>query len=69
MCIRDSRSYVTLDKISPAMINALIAQEDSRVREHPGYDFLGILRAGREYIHNSGDAHQGADVYKRQPKD
>ena len=33
----ENRSYVTLDKISPAMINALIAQEDSRFREHPGY--------------------------------
>ena len=39
----ENRSYVTLDKISPAMINALIAQEDSRFREHPGYDFLWIL--------------------------
>mgnify|MGYP001152267950 CR=1 FL=1 len=62
----ENRSYVTLDKISPAMINALIAQEDSRFREHPGYDFLGILRAGREYIHNSGDANQGASSITQQ---
>lgn len=62
----ENRSYVTLNKISPAMINALIAQEDSRFREHPGYDFLGILRAGREYIHNSGDANQGASSITQQ---
>ena len=62
----ENRSYVTLDKISPAMVNALIAQEDSRFREHPGYDFLGILRAGREYIHNSGDANQGASSITQQ---
>ena len=48
------------------MVNALIAQEDSRFREHPGYDFLGILRAGREYIHNSGDANQGASSITQQ---
>lgn len=62
----ENRSYVTLDQISPAMVNALIAQEDSRFREHPGYDLLGILRAAREYINNSGDANQGASSITQQ---
>lgn len=62
----ENRSYVTLDKISPAMVNALIAQEDSRFWEHPGYDFLGILRAGNEYVNNRGEANQGASSITQQ---
>ena len=62
----ENRSYVTLDKISPAMINALVAQEDSRFWEHPGYDFLGILRAAKEYASNSGEANQGASSITQQ---
>lgn len=62
----ENRSYVTLDKISPAMVNALIAQEDSRFREHPGYDLMGILRAANEYINNKGEANQGASSITQQ---
>lgn len=62
----ENRSYVALDKISPAMVNALIAQEDARFREHPGYDLLGILRAANEYIGNRGEANQGASSITQQ---
>ncbi len=62
----ENRSYVTLDKISPNMVNALIAQEDSRFRDHPGYDLMGIARAAREYINNSGEANQGASSITQQ---
>ena len=62
----ENRSYVTLDKISPNMVNALIAQEDSRFREHPGYDILGVLRAGLELTLTNGSANQGASTITQQ---
>ncbi len=40
-----SRSYVTLDEISPHLINATIATEDSRFYSNPGFDPIGIARA------------------------
>lgn len=62
----ENRSYVTRDKIAATMVNALVAQEDSRFWVHPGYDFLGILRAAKEYAHNSGEANQGASSITQQ---
>lgn len=40
-----SRTYVTLDQISPHLINATIATEDSRFYTNPGFDPIGIARA------------------------
>jgi membrane peptidoglycan carboxypeptidase len=40
-----SRTYVTLDQISPHLINATIATEDSRFYSNPGFDPIGIARA------------------------
>ena len=40
----ENRSNVTFDKISPNVINALIATEDSRFYEHRGIDELALLR-------------------------
>lgn len=62
----ENRSYVTLDKISPNMINALIAQEDSRFREHPGYDLIGMSRAAVELFRASGEVNQGASTITQQ---
>lgn len=62
----ENRSYVPLSKISPNMINALIAQEDSRFREHPGYDLYGMLRASKELFHARGEANQGASTITQQ---
>lgn len=40
-----NRTYVTLDQISPDLINATIATEDSRFYTNPGFDLIGIARA------------------------
>ena len=40
-----NRLYVPLDKISPHLINATIATEDSRFYQNPGFDIFGIARA------------------------
>ncbi len=39
------RTRVTLDQISPHLVNATIATEDSRFYENPGFDPIGIARA------------------------
>ncbi|MCC7187348.1 MAG: penicillin-binding protein [Anaerolineales bacterium] len=39
------RTYVTLDKISPALVAATIATEDKDFYTHPGFDPWAILRA------------------------
>lgn len=39
------RTRVSLDQISPYLINATIATEDSRFYENPGFDPIGIARA------------------------
>lgn len=61
----ENRSYVPLDKISPHMINALIAQEDSRFRTHNGFDPIGIARAGLEFF-KSKSVNQGASSITQQ---
>lgn len=40
-----NRTNVRYNDLSPHLINALIATEDERYREHPGIDWKGTLRA------------------------
>lgn len=61
----ENRSYVTYDKISRSMIDALVAQEDKNFWEHKGYDPVGILRAAREAL-VAGHANQGASTITQQ---
>ena len=41
----ENRTIVTLDKVSPYFVNALLAREDTRFYKHHGVDPLGIARA------------------------
>lgn len=40
-----NRTRVSLDRISPQLVNATIATEDARFYQNPGFDLPGILRA------------------------
>jgi membrane peptidoglycan carboxypeptidase len=42
----ENRDYVEFSGINENMINAIVAVEDQRYREHNGLDTVGILRAG-----------------------
>src|SRR5690606_35549076 len=42
---RENRIPVKYERISPHVVNALIATEDERFREHSGVDLRGTLRA------------------------
>jgi hypothetical protein len=48
------RTYVTLDKISPALVAATIATEDSEFYNHPGFDPAAIIRALWENYRTDG---------------
>ena len=48
------RTYVTLDKISPALIAATIATEDKDFYSHPGFDVAAIIRALWENYRTNG---------------
>ncbi|MBR3926732.1 MAG: transglycosylase domain-containing protein [Akkermansia sp.] len=61
----ENRSYVTYDRISPSMIDALVAQEDKNFWTHNGFDPVGIIRAAREAI-IAGGANQGASTITQQ---
>lgn len=61
----ENRSYVTYDKISHSMIDALVAQEDKNFWSHKGFDPVGIVRAAREAL-VAGGANQGASTITQQ---
>ena len=48
------RTYVTLDKISPALVAATIATEDKDFYSHPGFDAWAIIRALWENYRTDG---------------
>ncbi|HEY42406.1 MAG TPA: hypothetical protein G4O11_00285 [Anaerolineae bacterium] len=59
------RTYVPLDQISPYMVAAVIATEDSQFYSHPGYDLFAIARA---FIQNytQGEIVSGASTITQQ---
>jgi membrane peptidoglycan carboxypeptidase len=61
----ENRRPVTLDEIPYEVIQALIAQEDSRFFEHDGVDYIGIARAMWLNI-KSGSINQGASTITQQ---
>lgn len=62
----ENRSYVPFDKISPHLINAVVAQEDKSFWTHSGFDPVGILRAAKETIAARGEVNQGASTITQQ---
>ena len=59
------RTYVTLDKISPALVAATIATEDKDFYNHPGYDIWAIIRAIWQN-YTTGETVSGASTITQQ---
>ncbi|HEX5698422.1 MAG TPA: transglycosylase domain-containing protein [Rhodoferax sp.] len=57
---RVNRQWVSLDKISPHVVNALIATEDRRFYQHHGLDFLRLGGAVLSTL--SGDLQGGSTI-------
>ncbi len=62
----ENRSYVEYSWINKNMINAIVAVEDQRYREHNGLDTMGILRAGITKLLNPASRMQGASTIQQQ---
>ncbi|MHA7276913.1 transglycosylase domain-containing protein [Arthrobacter sp. Hz1] len=60
----ENRQPVTLDQISPNMVNALLAIEDARFYEHGGVDLQGIMSAIVSNV--SSDVTRGASTITQQ---
>jgi len=61
----ENRIDVTLDKMSPAVIDALLATEDNRFYEHNGVDSVGLARALVSNV-TGGGGRQGASTITQQ---
>jgi penicillin-binding protein 1C len=59
------RTYVPLDDISPYLVAAVIATEDSQYYSHPGYDLWAMLRALWQNF-ESGEVTSGASTITQQ---
>lgn len=59
------RIPVSLSQIPPLQVKAVLAVEDARYYEHPGVDFIGLLRAGKAVL-LSGRKVQGASTITMQ---
>ncbi len=62
---RENRTWTPFEEISPHVINAVIAIEDSRFYGHRGVDPIGVARAAYYDIVHKG-AHQGASTITMQ---
>ncbi len=59
------RTYVPLERISPYMVAAIIATEDSQFYSHPGFDLLAMLRALWQN-YTKGEVVSGASTITQQ---
>ncbi|MFA7298574.1 MAG: transglycosylase domain-containing protein [Candidatus Absconditabacterales bacterium] len=62
----ENREYIPYSGISLNMINAIVALEDQRYREHNGLDTLGMIRAAVSAVLNPGSRVQGASTIPQQ---
>lgn len=61
----ENRVWKPLSEISPKMVKALLAVEDSRFYEHPGADPVGLLRAVFNAL-TTGEVREGASTITMQ---
>lgn len=59
------RIPITLDQVPKALIQAVLAVEDSRFYDHPGVDLISLIRAAKAVI-SSGRKVQGASTITMQ---
>ncbi|MFZ2151317.1 MAG: transglycosylase domain-containing protein [Candidatus Absconditicoccaceae bacterium] len=62
----ENREYIDFSGINNNMINAIVAVEDQRYREHSGLDPMGLLRAAIKKVLNPSSRMQGASTIPQQ---
>ncbi|APB30462.1 PBP1A family penicillin-binding protein [Vagococcus teuberi] len=66
---KNGGTFVTLDNISPYVVDALISTEDRRFYQHKGYDVKGILRAAaRKVIRRNNSGGGGSTITQQLAK-
>ena len=60
----ENRSKINYDELSPQLVNALLATEDIRFREHSGIDVRALLRAVKGQL--TGSSAGGASTITQQ---
>ncbi len=63
-----NRSFVSYDELSPNLVNALVATEDSRYYNHSGIDFIGLVRVGFKTILMGGKQGGGSTISQQLAK-
>src|SRR5262245_23910203 len=61
----ERRAFVAIADVPQQLKNAIIASEDERFYEHPGIDYIGVLRAAYANI-AAGRSRQGASTITMQ---
>jgi len=61
----ERRAFIRIQDVPPVLKNAILAAEDDRFYQHPGVDFLGILRAAGANL-ATGGKRQGASTITMQ---
>lgn len=64
-CYGPKPILVSIDQVSPHLINALLIREDKRFRQHKGVDWLGVVRATLRNLKDR-DVVQGAGTITMQ---
>jgi len=60
----ERRDFIAIENVPQKMINAILAIEDRRFFEHPGIDFIGIVRAAVKNF--KGQSREGASTITMQ---
>ena len=60
----ERRDFIAIENVPQKMINAILAIEDRRFFEHPGIDFIGIIRAVVKNF--TGQSREGASTITMQ---
>jgi len=64
----ENRTAITLDNVSPNIINALIATEDRRFLEHSGIDFMSWLRVVKGFVLRKDNLSGGSTLSQQLAK-
>jgi len=56
------RTPAKYEDVPAVLVQAVLAAEDDRFFEHPGFDYQGYLRAGLNFVLSGGDRSQGGST-------
>ena len=56
------RTPARFEDVPPVLVQAVLAAEDDRFFDHPGFDYQGYMRAGLNFLLSGGDRSQGGST-------